>query len=192
MNDNLIALAKAIAEKPDDDTAALVLADLLQENGAETLAATLRSAVWMKSKPKVYLVSTGDYSDYRVVGVFSSNKAAVAFMEVGNPRPRDFNEIETYQLDTEIDKIKAGLLPWDVRMALNGDHAAALLTDANHEESDYSYNDNSHPIPGVFYRCFCWAKDEKHAIKITNEKRIIWLERRNPLPTVGSPMGEKE
>jgi len=53
----------------------------------------------MKQK-KVYLVSTEEYEDYRVEGVFSSRAKAEKFMQTVDCSGR-FNDVEEYILDPE-------------------------------------------------------------------------------------------
>lgn len=72
---------------------------------------------------KVYLVSSGNYSDYMIHGVFSSMEKAGEFqtkyrnilVESRRGYAKDFNDIEERVLDFGL-KIPPGLKQWDVRI----------------------------------------------------------------------------
>lgn len=123
---------------------------------------------------KVYAVTSGSYSDYRINAIFSSRGRADAFM-LAFPS-RDYNDVEEYELDPpEADFVARGYSLWSVLMLRNG----AV------EQAERLPN-----IPGVLaprilkrpqsaaYQGQCilqssvWAKTRAHAILIANETRI--------------------
>lgn len=172
------ALLASVTANPDEHTAALVLADWLQENGAVALAASLRAAVALRQSPTVYLVTSGSYSDYGVRGVYSTRANAERAMGDERTRSRrDFNDVEEFELDQGVTRLDAGLTPFSVSMLRTGDDAVADVTaPVGTPEGDRGRLSDWHngAAAPAFY-VFVWARDERHAIKIANEKRIALL-----------------
>lgn len=129
----------------------------------------------------VYIVTHGEYSDYWIVGAFSTEEKAQEYIDAfKNNKQRnymygDFNEIEEYDLD-ELDKCtimtKQGNKFYCVYMYRNGD---AEVSDKYPEPIDEfelikppkgMYADNR-----WYIRLTLWAKSPEHAVKIVNEKR---------------------
>lgn len=159
-----------------------------------------------------YLVTSGDYSDYRVEGVFSTEANAKAYLDKRNESAGGYGDadIEVYQLDVDIDQIRNGYSLYRVCMSKNGEQFP------NTGSYDLKVR-KENPVEGVYTRfqvkwkkgkiidyptlkeaiantdkntetyiiATAWAKDEQHAIKIVNERRIellaqdVW-----PLPSV--------
>jgi hypothetical protein len=114
----------------------------------------------------VYLVTDGDYSDYHLLGVYSTRRLA----NVARVRYAASN-IEEYEFDA-MPEAPPGLLPWDVLMDIHGDchapyHGAQAKRTSCEEftERTVSYYDEVHLKFSV------WATDARHAIKIANEQR---------------------
>lgn len=131
----------------------------------------------------VWVIEEGEYSDYHIVGVFSSYENA---LEVLEKLPQDHfyesanAEIVEWPLDPFLDALHSGLKPFYVHMLQNGD-----VDEVKEEKIDSDIED---PIacplrefingsgeiktwPASIYGTIL-AKDEKHAIKIVNEYRI--------------------
>lgn len=122
----------------------------------------------------IYLVSQGEYSDYHICGAFSSEEAAQFFIDNSDIKGEyDEMRIEPHNLDPFINEMKSGLSYFFVRMGLNGDNA---YTDKQQPTSwDREYiNKNRN-----YFYTHCWAKDETHAIKIANERRIQAIANQN-------------
>ena len=122
----------------------------------------------------VWLVTKGCYSDYRLVGVFSSKENAKKYMRAFPHDGYDgYNDIEEYELDRAIIEIDAGLRNYIINMAVDGQ---VLNTQVNNE---YDPNEGRFEIWGgkriTHYTFNIWAKDESHAVKIANERRIMAL-----------------
>jgi len=128
---------------------------------------------------KVYAVSSGSYSDYRVNATFSTKKLAEEFMRYvpGN----DYNGIEEYEIDPSTpDIIKRGYAIWSVLMLRNGNVECVEKI----ETTPYSVENIRHTIwwrtkapaykgkgiPDILTSTV-WAKTEKQAVKIVNEHR---------------------
>ena len=105
---------------------------------------------------KIYVLTEGDYSDYHIVGVYSTPELA---QEAQTLYPDSM--IENHDLD-DIPEHPPGMLAWGV----------------NIEDSNivYTYISDPHECPserdcpnGV-YAVNCWALDEEHANKIALDK----------------------
>lgn len=134
----------------------------------------------------IYAVSSGSYSDYRINALFSTRENAQAFIDAiqgqGREYPEDFNSIEEYELDPPTaDLLKRGYSVWDVLMLRDG-------TVERVDRSDNSlYSVQDAPTYRIWGRTKApaykgtgtpdglqagvWAKSEKAAVKIVNEKR---------------------
>ena len=118
---------------------------------------------------KIYAVSEGRYSDYRIVALFSSSDKAQEFIdEIHGDR------IEEYELDPpDVDMRRQGYRVWYISMQRNGDlHLAADGYNSNDIEEDPEIK--CHYVPYLQeYACYrtLWAKSKEHAIKIVNEQR---------------------
>jgi hypothetical protein len=132
----------------------------------------------MKTKT-IYAVNSGSYSDYSIDALFSSKELAEDYM--AKVKDGDYNDIEEFQLDPpDADFIKRGYSVWSVHMLKDG--TTERIT---HGTDSYDIgNAGSHIIwkrsTAPAYRgkgvldiliSDVWAKTEKHAIKIVNEKR---------------------
>lgn len=116
----------------------------------------------------LYMVTDGCYSDYRICGIYSTPEKAAHAKLLFNAD----NEIEEIELDA-VPSTPPGLLPWNVKMDKNGN-------------TDRVYRDSAETSPsyewapyGDAYASFVlfriWARDEDHAIKIANEKRVALI-----------------
>lgn len=124
---------------------------------------------------KVYLIATGEYSDYHIVTAFSTKELADKFMALYGS---DYKIVISW-LDTEVPNIESGLMAWVVEMYYNGG------TEDYHVEQIDDYVGVTMPPWGQSYRYFSvyahhilpsfrsvmMARDKKHAIKIANERR---------------------
>lgn len=129
----------------------------------------------------IYAVSSGSYSAYRTDALFSSKKLAEEFMAV--VKDNDYNDIEEYQIDPPTaDLIKRGYSVWRVHMLKDGTTERVERT--NNEKYDIrSAGDHviwertkapayeGKGIPDILTSSV-WAKTEKLAVKVVNEKRV--------------------
>ena len=121
---------------------------------------------------KVWLATEGSYSDYSVEGVFSSEEKAKAFM--GAFPGGDWNDVTVWEVDQVSPDIESGRKPYCVRMDREGNTVSVKVEKNSYGYTTYMYNDVNFDVHGNIY-CYVWAKDEQHAIKITNERRIMTL-----------------
>lgn len=116
----------------------------------------------------IYVVTSGSYSDYGINAVFDDEQLAkdfIAMFEKGNYIDM---QIEEWKLNPEEENIRAKRKLYFLRMNKEG-----IASDISIEGSSFSIDyintiqfDNK---KNLMIRCF--ADDEKHAIKIANEKR---------------------
>lgn len=123
-----------------------------------------------KESHSVWLVEDGAYSDYHIVGVFSTRENA-ELMRV----TLDLNEdsIVEWPVDPSIDKLRQGLCCYYIFMLRDGTVQYCCVSMPANE-----------PLPGPQIRIselrsdelamwiYVWAKDKEGAIKAANEIRI--------------------
>lgn len=124
----------------------------------------------MSKRGSVWVVEQGTYSDYRVVGVFTSRAAAqLVADEINRGDNGSFNEasVDKWALDPAVAELRKGYRQFIVQMlvvdGINGDVHVWERTKAP------AYKGTN--TPDVL-RAEVWAKDEKHAVKIANEHRL--------------------
>jgi hypothetical protein len=110
----------------------------------------------------VYLVTKGEYSDYRVIGAFSSNDLA----EKASEYFASENDIEEFELDSSVPNTN-GYLLFSVCMAKDGE---AMWIDREDCSTSHIWDWRPWAARGVSFTM--WATDEKHAVKIANERRV--------------------
>jgi hypothetical protein len=118
---------------------------------------------------KIYAVTSGTYSDYRIDAMFSSKENAQNFIDAFEKRYDEFR-IEEYELDAVVPTNKKAYF---VRMDKLGNVKEIYISD-----SAYSFSKNaniSFTFDNTIMNCYVFAKDENHAIKIANEKRVFIL-----------------
>jgi hypothetical protein len=125
---------------------------------------------------KVFLVTRGDYSDYRVCAVFSDEKLAQKYIDSFNLTYDEF-KIEDYELDIYQNELRENYKPFFLRMTKEGN-----CTEIRIQKESYSFEDGKIDIgfdkdKNMYISIF--AKDEKHAIKIANEKRAQLIAENN-------------
>lgn len=131
---------------------------------------------------KVFVVTTGSYSDYGIDCIFSSKEKAQEYIDLFPSN--EYNDIEEYTLDfanAAIARKKRGLCVFTVDMLKDGTtirigkHDNSTLE--NHEQFVKYYPNREwlKPNQGYYLSISVWAKDEKHAVKIANEKRAMHI-----------------
>lgn len=129
----------------------------------------------------IYAVTSGSYSDYRVVALFSTREKAQDYKDTVLKNEYD-SGIEEYQLDPDTtDLLRRGYAVWRVIMLRDGS------TERVYRPDNGRYDVEDAPSFHIWKRteasayigkgipdalaASVWAKSEKAAIKITNEKR---------------------
>lgn len=120
----------------------------------------------------VWIVTQGDYSDYHIIGVFSTEENAKLI--VSKIKCSDFESvpnIEPFELDPAVDSIRAGLTLYKVRMDLQGN----LIEPVTETTRDIIPSDFTWCEGGSFN---IYASDLAHATKIAAEKLTEYLARK--------------
>lgn len=122
---------------------------------------------------KIYVVTSGEYSDYHIEGIFDSNELAESFMEAF--APDKYNEpMCVNEWDLNSCGFKKGLKAYRVELKpTTGD-----VVEIRQERSCFIFNYYENGVTETMDKTLnigVFAKDEKHAIKIANEKRAMYL-----------------
>lgn len=129
----------------------------------------------------VWVVERGSYSDYRVVGVFSSREYAQQIADAINISGDGYEKatIAEWPLDPAVHELRSGFVKYLVVMQEDGtvekvkqrdigsyEIAGAVAMWRRSRAPAYSGQNVKDVLEATV-----WAKDEAHAIKITNEHR---------------------
>jgi hypothetical protein len=137
----------------------------------------------MKAKT-VFALEDGEYSDYHVIGIYTTKERAESVQKaVGGT-------IAEWELDPGWSEINKGLNVYLVWMLRDGTTERVDLQDVS-SYSKERHRSGSHSLEGHSYlwqrtqasaykrkgipdclNCTVWARNEKHAVKIANEKRV--------------------
>ncbi len=110
----------------------------------------------------VYIVSDGSYSDYHILGIYDTAEKAASAREIYNAD----NDVQEMELNF-VPESPPGLVSWHVNIQKDGCTAKACRRgplDPGEGEPLFDVNQ--------IMTIAVWAKDETHAIKVANEKRI--------------------
>jgi len=117
----------------------------------------------------MYVLTDGSYSDYHIVGVFSSKKKALQLKK--EAKLGSDCGVEVFRVD-EFDNVP-NLSLFSICMNKNGDTQEASKIS---KDNLYGLSAALTGIPDILRKkklcMFVFAKDEEHAVKIVNEKRI--------------------
>lgn len=125
---------------------------------------------------KVYVVTSGSYSDYGINAIFSTKELAEEYIKEVWKNSTSCNGVNEWELDTDDPNKFKDKKFFQIKMNFEGDVKEIIKGDFNDwldrvgEESDYyeTFNTNL----GI---CTCWAKDIDTAIKITNDLRAQYI-----------------
>ena len=133
---------------------------------------------------KVWIVTTGCYSDYQIVGVFTSKESAELFVSA-DPDDGDIEEWSTDTFEPALDQLRQGRKPWTIHMNRDGSVSNQYtFLPAHYDEDDGEYDEDMSKlcIPGDYLvprssapdsRIVAtrWAATVEGAIKAVNETR---------------------
>lgn len=144
---------------------------------------------------KIYLVTSGSYSDYGVNAAFSTKEAAEEYIARFKGVERShFNDVEEVDLDPYAEAKRDGVWPFIVTMNVDGSNAVAhRLADDWYECNRYFLARDATGLylhgcsgrkagPAVTVQLTLLARDESHAIKITYDQLLQWLAENPSLP----------
>lgn len=127
----------------------------------------------MKSKT-IYAVSRGSYSDYGIVALFSTAADAALFIERHPDRWSEWNDIETYDLDSGVEKMRKGFSHFMVQMKRDGTitNVQAYPTAIGTKPDTKFRESRGTVVDQPWFNWYGWARDSVHAVKSANEHRI--------------------
>lgn len=123
---------------------------------------------------KIWVIEQGEYSDYGVTGVYSSLENAEAVLKIINHSGYSYNvgTIAEWELDPDMDNIKAGRKPYQICMLEDGSLPYEPEAVCGYYKEVSMGRAYIKGISEVIISGDVWATDETHAIKIMNEKRV--------------------
>lgn len=131
---------------------------------------------------KVYLVTSGEYSDYKVEAIFDDKELAKKFISLHGKHCCN-DEIEEFEMNKYKSDTEKGLCGYGIWMERNGKYKihSEILSHECQNKLSFTYNNE-------YLVVYCLAKSEEHAVKIANEKRtqILALDRWG----INNPLGE--
>ena len=129
----------------------------------------------------IWVIEKGSYSDYRVVGVYSTKEGAeLVCAKINGEESYELAVVSEWPLDPGMEAINQGLSPFVVHMLRDGTTEKIWM-----DESDFEYTLNDRPtiwrrssapayqgknIPDCL-TARVFAKDSQRAVKIANEHR---------------------
>lgn len=120
----------------------------------------------------VYVVTSGDYSDYGIEGMFSDRAKADAFAALWPVDGYKQARVEEYRLDVAVDeRFGRGLRPFWCVMDRDG----RVRSIDQRTPTDTDNPASPRPVPrvgGTWLVGTVWATDKAHAAKILNERRV--------------------
>ncbi len=121
---------------------------------------------------KIYAVSRGEYSDYRVVTLFSTKRDAELFIERHQRKWVHWNDIEEYELDSGVEKLREGWSFFHVHMHKDGSSEVEIEPTFIDNVPDQQFEPHNCVCGNPWFNWYGWARDAEHAVKIANEHRI--------------------
>lgn len=132
----------------------------------------------------IWVIEQGEYSDYRVIGVFSSKENAQQIADAIKASAENAYSSETtiveWPLDPAVHELRQGFAPFLVDMREDGTVERCERWDVSgYELAGYvrmwrrqqAPAFRGHPDKPDILQALIWAKDVQHAVKITNEHR---------------------
>jgi len=133
----------------------------------------------------IYVVTSGEYSDYKIEAVFTIKQLAEEYVNDYNRAKRSYGaEIEEFESDVPVE-VRFGV---EVLMGKNGNVLdTELLFDISLEHIGFvwfSKPDPKYPYSSIKEECFRWVVETdniERAVKVVNEKRSqilannLWL-----------------
>jgi len=132
---------------------------------------------------KVYIVTSGVYSDYRINAVFSTKALAEKYIEAQSRIGAfdwDAPEIEEYNLDILLN-YPEGKNHYVVCLTLKSGTVISIVKQPPREDNINIHNIYRNYAGMEFFEISCWAKSEEQAKKIATDKRTKVLAERGEL-----------
>lgn len=127
---------------------------------------------------KVYVVSTGEDSDYEIDSIFSDEERAkkcAGMIDSGHAS----SNVDEFTLDPEKEILRRGYGYWRVHMFSDGEGTFTVVSQRKPDGFDSEYAEvfkATWTMSGKGYlKCRMKARDRDHAVKIANERRTAIL-----------------
>lgn len=136
------------------------------------------------SKQKVWAIEQGSYSDYHIVGVFSSRENAQRVIDALPEERHEPPSLVEWDLDPAVDELNQGLRIFHVLMRKDGTVEKCKQREFgtyNLDEEHWVWKRSEArayqgtPEAVDVLNSSVWARDTEHAIKIVNEVRAQWI-----------------
>jgi hypothetical protein len=122
----------------------------------------------------VWVVEQGEYSDYSVLGVYSTQEGAeLAAGSVNGKDARASSSLATvaeWPLDPNLEELRQGLSLWFVNMGKDGG-VSSVGKQGTLDPSNEPWWFNAGFGEWRWIDCV-WATDARHAVKVVNERRV--------------------
>jgi hypothetical protein len=133
---------------------------------------------------KIYVVTSGEYSDYSIEAVFSTKELAGEYVSYGekiNLFGYTGAEIEEFDLDISFPKYPKDKAHWSITLDLKTGKTIYVMKSNNQLDKNLFYQSYHNIFTGdELLDIYCWAKDEEHAKKIAFDIRTkVLAERAN-------------
>lgn len=131
---------------------------------------------------RVFVVTSGEYSDYSIEGVFSTVSLANEFISMIEGNGRNYLRIENFDLDKPLTQLKRGLHSYVVLMDKDGTVQRVYKATVPSARTPFY---TLRPLIGdekYILDCYVWARSDEHAVKQTNDCRArivaedVWIE----------------
>ena len=143
----------------------------------------------------VFVVTAGDYSDFRIIAIFSSKKEAEDYMQwrdkLGEMDYDHFNDIEVWPLGSPEYKRPDGrimyrVMFWEKSEAHDLSPSNNVMIHDEVREESFHFHEGQTNTLSPFAKqstiiVVCLAKDKEHALKIASDKRAKFYAEREGL-----------
>jgi hypothetical protein len=127
-----------------------------------------------------WVIEQGEYSDYRVVGVFTSRENAERIAEkINGDRTYDLATVDEWLLDPGIQALNQGHHRYHVLMLRDGttesvEREVSPWFLSNLVSEFFIWSRSTAPAPHLpdALRASVWAGSDAHAVKVVNERRL--------------------
>ncbi len=133
---------------------------------------------------KVYMVTSGEYSDYGVCGIFSTKEKAEKYIKFmlrdSEHRWNEFNDIEEIELDSYEELINSNDNIYHGYMNEEGNQIRDITINNDMFELANSFAiGNDERYGGLFMHYYVRADSPEKAVKIANDKRAQIISNNN-------------
>lgn len=123
----------------------------------------------------IYVLTSGSYSDYTIIAVFSTKELATRLIELGHG-----DDIEEYELDAFGDEwLAKHITRWRVTMELDTADVTDVfpyqLVEQDSPDNHYSHIEKYGYMDKGRFITYVRADTQERAVKVAMERRSVWL-----------------